>query len=280
MGRSDDSARGAVSQRQGLPPCLSQPRSLQPHWQPPRGAHLKGGNKAHAELGPSRRPAVPRQARRAHLASGCRRQCPRGSRPGPGSTGSSSSTGSGSACPRRAPGPPAAQGTRAPPARRGPGTPPWPGGCAPGSARLRSAPRRRRSRPSPRAPRPSPCRPRLSLRPPQVKAESPPPRGGPAPPRPHGPRGFPRPRRPPTLRIPFPCPRSGTRTHSPTHLQVQAPATQTRAQADPRVQFAHRARVAYTQARALTGAQSGDHFSEGGERRHAEATPRRRKSWG
>lgn len=182
MGRSDDSARGAVSQRQGLPPCLSQPRSLQPHWQPPRGANLKGGNKAHAELGPSRRPAVPRQARRAHLASGCRRQCPRGSRPGPGSTGSSSSTGSGSACPRLAPGPPAAQGTRAPPARRGPGTPPWPGGCAPGSARLRSAPRRRRSRPSPRAPRPSPCRPRLSLRPPQVKAESPPPRAARVPP--------------------------------------------------------------------------------------------------
>lgn len=97
------------SQRQRLPPRLSQPRSLQPRHQPPGVQTVKEENKGSAR-GTERIPPAPRRARRSHLASGCRRS--RGSRPGPGGMGSSPSTGSGSACPRRAPGSPAARGTR------------------------------------------------------------------------------------------------------------------------------------------------------------------------
>lgn len=184
-----------LSQRQRLPPRLPQPRSLQPRHQPPGMQTVKEETKA-AHAGRSASSLPPRRARRSHLASG--RRSSRGSRLGPGGTGSSPSTGSGSACPQRAPGSPAARGTREPPARRASTAPPWPirSLLAPGSAHS-GLPAPLRSAPLERlwwgAPRPSPfCSP-LSLRPPQVRAKFPP-QPGPAPPRPAPPRS-PRPAR-------------------------------------------------------------------------------------
>lgn len=216
-----------LSQRQRLPPRLPQPRSLQPRHQPPGMQTVKEETKA-AHAGRSASSLPPRRARRSHLASG--RRSSRGSRLGPGGTGSSPSTGSGSACPQRAPGSPAARGTREPPARRASTAPPWPirSLLAPGSAHS-GLPAPLRSAPLERlwwgAPRPSPfCSP-LSLRPPQVRAKFPP-QPGPAPPRPAPPPTLRKSMGPPARRPPTRSAHSYARAHAAgTHPdpQEQAP---------------------------------------------------------